>query len=88
MCWIKNSAFVGEENLENFDDLISGFRRDAVEIYALLSPYASSPLKIGLIDCTETSAKIYHYKLRNKPDERRSQTTPTFCMTVLFRTAG
>jgi hypothetical protein len=42
---------------------------------------------MGPIGCPETSARIYHYMLRNNPEERRSQTTPTFCISVLIRSA-
>lgn len=33
---------------------------------------SSSPLKIGLISCAETSARYYHSTLRKIPEERRS----------------
>jgi len=29
-------------------------------------------LKVGLIDCSETSARNYRYSLRNNPEERSS----------------
>jgi hypothetical protein len=29
------------------------------------------PLKIGQTGCTETSVGIYHYKMRNNPEEYR-----------------
>jgi hypothetical protein len=32
----------------------------------------SWPLKLGLIDCFETSVRYYHYSLRNNPEERSS----------------
>jgi len=32
----------------------------------------SCPFKIGQISCPETSAKNYHYSLRNNPEERSS----------------
>ena len=31
------------------------------------------PLKMGPIDCSETSVRNYLYSLRNKPEERSSQ---------------
>jgi hypothetical protein len=33
----------------------------------------SLPLKMGPIDCPETSARYYHYTLRNSPEELSSQ---------------
>jgi hypothetical protein len=50
--------------------------RDVGEICALLGCYAASTLKIDLISCPEPSARIYHYALRNKSEELRSQTSP------------
>jgi hypothetical protein len=53
----------------------------AFEIYTLLRNYAarndnSFPAFLynlsGLIGCPETSAKNYHYSLRNNPEESRS----------------
>jgi hypothetical protein len=59
---------------------ISGFRRDAYEICALLGYYAApnaNPLptfrdNIGPIRCPETSVKDYHSALRNILEGRKS----------------
>ena len=37
----------------------------------ILKPY--QPLKMGPRRCPEKSVRLYHYKLRNNPEERRSR---------------
>ena len=39
------------------------------------SCWISWPFKIGPMDCPETSERNYHSRLRNVPEERRSQTS-------------
>ena len=56
--------------------VIAGFRRKADGNCVLLGFYAASspnPLKMGPIGCHETSARNYHYSLRNNPEKRHSQ---------------
>jgi hypothetical protein len=61
----------------------SSFRHEGDEICAVLGYYTARSgnslptfrhILLGLIGCTETLAKIYHYALRNNPEQRRSQT--------------
>ena len=57
---------------------ISGFRREADEICALLGGQGVqyfgflAPLKMGQRNCPETSVRNYHYMLHNNPEERSS----------------
>jgi len=63
--------------------VISGFCGKRDEICAVLCYYTARSgnslpafrhILSGLIGCTETLAKNYHYALRNNPEQRRSQT--------------
>jgi hypothetical protein len=45
------------------------YRSHPQEWFKILEPC----LKMGSIDCSETSVRNYHYSLRNNPEERSSQ---------------
>jgi hypothetical protein len=59
----ENCALLGYY-AANSGDSLSTFRDD------LSVPY--SRIKMGLIGCTKTSKRNYHYSLRNNPEERSS----------------
>jgi len=52
--------------------VISGFHREVDEKCALLRVQDSWTLKTAPFSCPETSAKNYHYMLRNIPAKRRA----------------
>jgi len=48
----------------------------------------SSPLKMELIGCPETSVRNYHHSLRNNPEQRSSLWLPTLLHSVLKTEIG
>ena len=50
--------------------MVLGFHQHVDEICAFFSDFLT-PLKMGPIDCPETSVRNYHYTMHINPKERR-----------------